>query len=169
MPATFEYATGEKAKELTQEFEEFERLSPVVLRTQAIPASSMKKFYVVCFNTFWDPRPESKREPVAVIAWKGHGTSGIAFNVRKTTVAINGHRVTPSPRKKAIYVVGPDYSLQQLTINEEEMSRLFADVMRSEERTVSSFELMKLPPDQTWERDVAPYLKVVEPPENIKK
>lgn len=169
VPATFEYVTGDVAKELTEEFEKRERASPVVLRTQAVPASSMKKFYVVCFNTFWDQRPGSKREPVAVMAWKGHDTSGLAFNARKMMIAINGHRVTPSPRKKAIYVVGPDYSLQQLTMNEKEMSRLFAHIVRSEERAVSTSELRHLPLDETWERDVAPYLKVVEPPEKTKK
>ena len=167
-PATFEYVTGEAAKELVEDFEKRERASPVVLRIQAIPASSMKKFYVVCFNTFWDPRPGSKREPVAVMAWKGHDTSGLAFNVRKVMVAINGHRVTPSPKKKAIYIVGPDYSLQQLTMSEQELSRLFAHIVRSEERAVSTSELRHLPLDEIWEHDVAPYLKVVEPPEKTK-
>jgi hypothetical protein len=164
VPATFEYVTGEKAKELIEEFEKRERASPVVLRIQAIPASSMKKFYVVCFDTFWDPRPGSKREPVAVMAWKGHETSGVAFNVRKVMVAINGHRVTPSPRKKAIYVVGADYSLKQLSMSEKEISRLFAHIVRSEERAVSGSELKHLPLDETWERDVDRFLNVVEPP-----
>ena len=144
-----------------------ERETSAISRVQSIPKSSLEKFYIVQFD-----KAGLKRQPLLVIVWKAHDNESVDLNHLDTTaqdVAINGHRLTPSRTKKAIYALQPDYSLQQLSLTEEEIGRLFSHIVQSEERAVSATEVETLPPDPYWEKKVDPHLKVVEPDRKEKR
>jgi hypothetical protein len=177
-PSTFGLVKGPEAiREIKQDLEMTRRES-VFLYSQAIPASKLKRFYVVQFG-----EPLSSRAPMFVVVWKG-----TTFGSFCTNMEINGHSVRPVSTSKAIYVLQPDYSLQRLRLSEEEITRLLSHVTRNQvridDRVASLVERQDietlsrqdpawleklrseqelLPPDPYWEKKVDPYLKVVEP------
>ncbi len=139
---------------------EGEREASAVSRVQSIPGSSLEKHYLVQFD-----KPGLKRQPLLVIVWKAKDTLSISLGQLDTdapTIAIDGHLMTPSRRKKAVYALQPDYSLQQLSLTEEEIVRLFSHITRSEERAVSSADVEIFPADPYWEEKVDPHLKIAD-------
>jgi hypothetical protein len=162
-PSTGHTMTKKEAEEMEKEELEGERQASAISRIQSIPGSKLQKFYVIQFD-----KAESKRRPLAVIVWKAHRAGRISLDHLDKAVpaiSINGHSVTPSPTKKAIYALQPDYSLQQLPLTDEEITHLFSHITRSEERVVSSYERELFPSDPYWEQKVDPHLNAVEPPQ----
>ncbi|MCD4728358.1 MAG: hypothetical protein K8R46_11890 [Pirellulales bacterium] len=167
----FFYKSAEERRRWWQAMEKADRKadreSSVVSRVQSIPRSSLKKHYIVQFN-----KPGLKRQPLLVIAWKAKDIPSIDLNHLNTdapAITINGRLMTPSRTKKAVYALQPDYSLQQLSLTETEIARLFSHITRSEERAVSSSDVRILPSDPYWEEKVDPHLKVVEPNQKEKR
>ncbi len=157
-----------------------------VLRSQPISGSKLEKAYVIHFETDQDVSAKRRRRPLFVIVWKAEkiGAVGFGFQRAISEIAIHGHLVTPRSTKDAIYALQPDYSLQQLHLTEEEITRLFSRItareLQIDERVASLIErqgtdwlnegydeqgeegLFPAAPD--WEQKVDPHLKVVEPP-----
>jgi hypothetical protein len=146
---------------------EAERRQSAVSRMQSIPGSSLNKYYIVQFD-----KPGLKRQPLLVIVWKAHRTESISLDHLDTdtpAIMINGRLMTPSRTTKAIYALQPDYSLQQLSLTEAEIGRLFSHITRSEERAVPSIDLEILPSDPYWDEKVHPHLKIVDPDRKEKR
>ena len=115
--------TEKEAEELENMELEGERQASAIFRSQSIPGSKVEKSYVIQFD-----KAESKRHPLVVIVWKASRTGAISlYHLDKAVpaISINGHSVTPPPTKKAIYALQPDYSLQQLSLTEEEITPCF--------------------------------------------
>jgi hypothetical protein len=165
------YKSAEQKRKWLQALEEQdrrgERVSSAIFRVQSTAESSLKKYYIVQFD-----KPGLKRQSLVVIVWKAKDTSSITLDhldKDAPVIEINSHLITPPPAKKAVYALQGDYSLQQLSLTEDEIGRLFSHITRSEERAVSSDDVRILPPDPYWEEKVDPHLKVVEPDKKEKR
>jgi hypothetical protein len=161
------------------------RLGSAFDRSQVIPGSKLTKHYVIQFD-----EPISKWHPLYVIAWKANESGSIGFGFKRSIadISIHNHWVKlPSP-KRGVYALQPDYSLQQLSLTEKELTQLFLHItrieLRSDERVASLIKQIDqhdlehwsdkmvaewneqelFPPDPFWEQKVDPFLKVVEPP-----
>ena len=152
-----------------------------LLRFQDIPGAELRKTYVVQFDTDSKGRLAGGRHPRFVIVWKAE-SSRVSFNFqgKVPVTSVNGHWMTPSPTKRAIYALQPDYSLRQLPFSEEELSRLFSHITQRELRIdeIVASRLSKegteigggrvdneesFEADRYWEQKVDPHLEVVEP------
>jgi hypothetical protein len=166
-PSTGREMTKKEAEEFEKEELEAERQTSVIFRVESIPGSKLGKFYVVRFD-----KTESKRRPLFVIVWKASDIGPVSFghlDRAVPSISIDRHALTPPPTTKAIYALQPDYSLQQLSLTDEEITRLFSHITRSEERAVPIDERDLFPSDPYWEEKVDPHLKVVEPPQKEAK
>jgi hypothetical protein len=143
-----------------KEARDSERETSAISRVQPSSRPDLEKHYIIQFD-----KPGLKRQPLLVIVWKGRQRTVTLdrLNTDTPAVAINEHLLTPPRTKKAIYALQPDYSLQQLPLTEEEIQRLFAHIMRSEKRAVSSMEVRILPSDPYWQEKVDPHTRVIDP------
>jgi hypothetical protein len=169
----------EQAEEREKEKEQMEREQReadaiAISYSQRIPGSKLRKFYVVQFDTRQDAHAVAKLwRPVFVIVWKAEKAS-VSLDRRPAIarISINGHSVTPPAAKRAIYAIQPDYSLQQLSLTEEEITRLFSHITtRIEKRETALRERGTFPLDPSdpyWEQKVDPHRKIVELPQNLK-
>jgi hypothetical protein len=126
---------------------------------QDIPGATLQKVYVVRFDT-----TGSKRRPIAVIVWKanprGASLSLTRLDDAAPTISINGHVVKPAPTKEAVYALQPDYSLKELPLSREEVTRLFSHIVHTDEHRTRHTD-DSFPQDSYWEAKVDSWLKVV--------
>ena len=154
------------------EREQLEEDTVAMSVSQAIPGSKLRNYYVVQFDPHQGARAETRLwRPLFVIVWKAEGGL-VSLDCRPAIAGIwiNRHSVTPPAGKKAIYALQPDYSLQQLSLTEDEVTRLFSHITRSAERATTAIAIQRksLPSDPYWEQKVGPHLKVVDPYKKVK-
>ena len=132
--------------------------------SQAIPGSELRKFYVVQFDSRQEAHAEPQSwRPLFVIGWKAENASvSLDCSSDIARIRINGRLVTPPTARKSIYVLQPDYSLQQLSITGEEMNRLFSHIKRFAEGATTSYERHRFPSDPEWEQTADPHFKIVD-------
>ncbi len=76
---------------------------------------------VICFTV-----QHGSAGPVYAIVWLADRRGGsIATDLRGRLNQINGRAVTAPMDKKAVYLLHPDYSLEELFLEPEELQRLF--------------------------------------------
>jgi hypothetical protein len=122
------------------------------------------------------------------------GPDGVLRGPGVAAVWVNGREVPLPTSKRGVYALQSDYSLQQLPLTQEEITRLFSHVTRAEKRSderLASIEAQLDPkkftdkvlaeiedeidnqdlfaPDPYWEQKVDPHLKVVELPQKEEK
>jgi hypothetical protein len=131
---------------------------------QDIPGSKLKKHYVVQFDPHLGTNGKTQRwQPLYVVVWKSEMESVfLNTNPLIAPIWINRHIVTPPTARSAIYSLQPDYSLQELPLSEEELTRLFLSITQKEEHAKDSLERHTFPQDFYWEQKIGPHLKVVE-------
>jgi hypothetical protein len=162
-PSIGRHLSDDKWKKLEREELEAGRQTSAINLIQVVQGSKLYKDYVVQFD-----KAGLGRRPLVVIAWKARlHLEGESVDLNHTdqdipAITIDGHSVVPPRTKKAIYALQPDYSLRQLPLTEEEITRLFSHITRSQERATFD-ERNTLPSDPYWEQKVDPHLKVVEP------
>ena len=159
--------SDEELEESEKEELEVQRRWRVTSRSRHISGSEFSVKHVVGFDA-----PAEKRCPLFVIAWKSLGGRGQRISFRhlgepSPTILIDGHVMQPLRTKRAVYALQPDYTLKALPLTDEEITRLFSDITRSENRNVASIEeLEELPAAPYWEEKVDPHLSALGPSRN---
>ena len=157
------------------------RQRSLFFRFQSIPKSKVKKNYIIQFETGPDGSPRPERRPRFVVVWKSEKPLQVSFGFEgaRPAICVNGHMISPDMSKKAVYVLLPDYSLEQIPLREDELARLFDHITRREIQLDEKVDaLLKtedpdwskarteneelFPPNAFWEQKVDPYIKTVE-------
>ena len=133
---------------------EQERYAGAISGSAAIAGDYSKQYaYVFQFNVYHGIYNEGKRKPLFAVFWiKSNGAeSSITSDNRNLIKEINGHLIAPSLSQKAIYALQPDYHLQEIPLQKEEIDYLF-EALRSGNLVQS----------KNWQSTVVPKLQLVD-------
>jgi len=124
---------------------------------EASGGSEVWNRYAVQYDICEGDYTPGKCRPVFAIFWKHEITGGIGNDHDGIITSINGIALDPRPpeERKAIYILRPDYSLDELDLTEEEINHIL-DLVEDHQRMLYK--------DALWNAKVGPRLHRVEPP-----
>jgi len=118
---------------------------------QVIPNSALVASLIVQYDRYSGEYDASKRRPLFGIVWKGRNGGSDTTNTGNQIVEINGHPITVSFRRSAVYALQPDYTLREIPLALVERDHVLG-LVESPGGIVN---------DGVWKAKITPYLQTL--------